>query len=82
MFVDESILDRLDLSGDDGKHRDVDSVDLIESSPRPTLTETRKQLPYSLKGRKEELSVDTFLTMEDLLPLVLHLGVQKVIFKG
>ena len=40
VFVDEGVLDGLDLRGDDRQNGDVDSVELIEAAPGPTLTQT------------------------------------------
>ncbi len=40
MLMDECILNGLDLSGDDRQYRDVDSVELIEATPRSTLTQS------------------------------------------
>ncbi len=39
MLMDECVLNGLDLSGDDRQYRDVDSVELIETTPRSTLTQ-------------------------------------------
>lgn len=48
VFVDEGILNGLDLGRDDGEHRYVDPVELVKTAPGPTLTETREQFPNSL----------------------------------
>ena len=48
MFVDESILNGLDLSGYDRQYRDVDTIELIKAAPCTALTQTRVDLAYSL----------------------------------
>ena len=53
MFVDECILNGLDLSGDDGEHRDVNSVELIKAAPSSTLTQPREYLTNSLNGESQ-----------------------------
>lgn len=49
MFVDEGILDGFDLCGDDRKHGDINSIELIKTPPGSALAQTRKQLPNSLR---------------------------------
>lgn len=57
MFVDEGILNGLDLGRDDGEHRYVDSVELVKTAPGSTLTETRKQFPNSLCTQKPKFFI-------------------------
>lgn len=38
--------DALQLRGDDGEHRDVDAVELVEAAPRAALAQPRQDLPH------------------------------------
>ena len=50
VFVGDSILDGLDLRGDHREYRNVDTIELIETPPGPTLAQTGEQLAHSLQG--------------------------------
>ena len=57
VFVDEGILNGLNLSGDDGEDGDIDSVELVKAAPCSTLTQTRVDFTHSLHegGREMEM---------------------------
>ena len=45
---DESISDGRQLSGDNRQYRDVNTIELIKTTPGTTLAQTRKYLANSL----------------------------------
>lgn len=57
--MDQSVSDRLDLRGDHGEHRSIDSIKLIKAAPSPALGQAGENLPHGL-GRKTCQDKDNF----------------------
>ena len=47
-FEDEGVTDGLQLGGDDGQDRHVDTVELVKAPPGPALTDSRQNLSHGL----------------------------------
>lgn len=48
-LVHQGVPDRLDLRRDDGQHRSIDPVELVEAAPSPTLSKAGEDLPDGLE---------------------------------
>lgn len=50
---DESVADDVDLGGDDGQHRSIDAVELIEAAPGSTLSQAGENLSNRLERKRK-----------------------------
>lgn len=54
----KSVPDCCQLCGDDGQHRDVDTIEFIETTPGTTLTQSREDLTNCLDKQTKQESVE------------------------
>lgn len=59
---DESIPDDVDLGGDNGQHRSVDPVKLVEAAPGSTLSQAREDLSNRLERKRKASNASLYAT--------------------